>query len=122
MRSFRDLETWKEAMDLVEACYRETGTFPRTEMYGLTTQLRRAAVSIPANVAEGAARRSPRAFAHHVAIALGSQAELETCLEIASRLCLVSPVSRDRLLAHAATVGRLLSGLHRSLSAAADES
>ena len=90
--SFRDLEAWQRAMDFAEACYRATETFPASERYGLTGQIRRAAVSIPSNVAEGKCRRSVKAFAYHVGIALGSEGEIE-----------------------AATVGRLLSGLHRSL-------
>lgn len=88
--TFRDLDTWRVAMDLVERCYRITRTFPREELYGLTAQMRRAAVSIPSNVAEGYCRKSTAAYANHVAIALGSHGELETCIEIAKRLDFLS--------------------------------
>jgi len=102
-------------MTLVERCYGVTGAFPRSEMYGLTSQIRRAAISIPSNVAEGFCRRKTKAYANHVSIALGSHGELETCLELAARLGFLS---RDQLgvLEQAVTsVGSLLSGLHRSL-------
>ena len=84
-------------------------------MYGLTSQLRRAAVSIPSNVAEGFCRRSTKVYANHVAIALGSHAELETCFELAFRLGFLSAADRVRVVASTNSVGRLLSGLHRSL-------
>src|SRR4051794_27940976 len=90
MTTFRDLEAWQCAMSLVERCYAITKTFPPQEQFGIISQIRRAAVSIPANLAEGACRKSAAVFRHHVAIALGSQAELETCLEIARRLGYVS--------------------------------
>jgi four helix bundle protein len=83
---YKDLETWQAGMALVIDCYAMTKSFPRDERFGLTAQLRRAAVSIPSNVAEGACRHSDRVYLNHVAIALGSHAELETCLEIAFRL------------------------------------
>src|SRR5205814_1490938 len=100
---------------LVEECYRATANFPREELYGLTSQLRRAAVSIPSNVAEGYCRRKTKVYAHHVGIALGSHGELETCVELAQRLALLSPSDRDLLEEMTSTVGRLLSGLYRSL-------
>ena len=84
-------------MDLVEQVYRATATFPKSELYGLTGQVRRAAVSIPANVAEGKCRPTTGAYAHHVGIALGSQGELETCIEIAARLGMVPGLERDQL-------------------------
>src|SRR5437588_620934 len=77
---------WHMSMDFVELLYKETRNFPREELYGLTSQLRRAAVSIPSNVAEGYCRRRTKVYVNHVSIALGSHAELETCIEIASRL------------------------------------
>jgi four helix bundle protein len=74
---YKDLDAWKQAMRLVEDVYRLTRTFPTEELYGLTSQVRRAAVSIPSNLAEGSARRSPREYGHFLTIALGSLAELE---------------------------------------------
>jgi four helix bundle protein len=84
-------------------------------MYGLTSQIRRAAVSIPANVAEGFCRRKTKAYANHVSIALGSHGELETCLELAARLGFLSRENLDVLEQVTTSVGSLLSGLHRSL-------
>jgi four helix bundle protein len=113
---YRDLDTWKQGMDLVERCYRVTGDFPRSELYGITTQLRRAAVSIPSNVAEGHCRRhSTKAYANHVSIALGSHGELETCIELACRLGFLAKHEAPGLQMASDSVGRLLSGLHRSL-------
>jgi four helix bundle protein len=114
-QAYRNLDTWQQAMNLVEHCYKATTAFPRAEIYGLTSQMRRAAVSIPSNVAEGSCRRNTRVFANHVAIALGSHAELETHIEIAFRLGFLSASERDALDVRAESVGRLLSGLHRSL-------
>ncbi len=108
----RDLDAWQRGMTLAEACYRATAGFPPSEVYGLTSQIRRAAVSIPANVAEGYCRRSTRAYANHVAIALGSHGELETLLELSTRLGFLGSIE---LVPLCAQVGKLLSGLHRSL-------
>lgn len=113
--SFRDLETWQVGMDVVEAVYRATQAFPREEQYGLTSQLRRAAVSIPSNVAEGHARKATGAYANHVSIALGSHAELTTCLEIGFRLGYLSKDGRAALVGRMEVLGRLLGGLYRSL-------
>ena len=78
IKSYRDLEVWREAMNLVELCYRVTASFPRAEKFELSRQLRRSAISIPSNVAEGLSRRSTGAYVNHLGISLGSQAELET--------------------------------------------
>jgi len=93
LRTYKDLDAWKQAMDLVEQCYRISKGFPRDERFGLTSQLRRAAVSIPSNVAEGHCRRKTRVYAHHVSIALGSHGELETLIEVSTRLGFISPQS-----------------------------
>lgn len=112
---YRDLEAWQLGMKLVEQCYRVTAEFPRSELYGLTSQLRRSAISIPSNLAEGHCRRSTKAYLNHVSIALGSHAELETCLEISVRLGFL-PRDVQRPLAELnGSVGRLLSGLHKAL-------
>jgi four helix bundle protein len=115
IKSFRDLTAWQKAMALAEACYALTAAFPQAERYGLTVQIRRAAVSIPSNIAEGHNRRSRQAFANHVGIALGSQAELETQIELAVRLRLVPQKAATPVQSVAAEVGRLLPGLVRSL-------
>ena len=74
--TYRDLDAWKFGMDLVEQCYRVTANFPKSELYGLTSQMRRAAISIPSNVAEGRCRHSTKVYINHVDIALGSHVYL----------------------------------------------
>jgi len=113
--AFKDLDAWQQAMHLVERVYKATALFPREELYGLTSQMRRAAVSVPSNVAEGYCRRSTKAYAYHVSVALGSHAELETCIDLACRLGFLHAEERDAFEAITNSVGRLLSGLHRSL-------
>ena len=85
-RPHHQLDVWNDAIALVEAIYRLTSTFPSDERYGLTSQLRRAAVSIPSNIAEGVARTSLREYLHHLSIARGSLSEVETQIVIARRL------------------------------------
>ena len=112
--SYRDLEAWQLGMDFAEAVYELTRAFPREELFGLTSQLRRAAVSIPSNVAEGH-RHKGAAYRRYVVIALGSHAECETQLELAVRLKLVPAESVAAATALAARVGQVLHGLARSL-------
>ena len=118
--TYRDLVAWKQGMRLVEECYRATTFFPASELYGLTNQIRCAAVSIPSNIAEGRCRRTTKAFTSHVRIALGSLGELETCVELSGRLGFLKSAEAARLLASAGSVGRLLGALHRSLKAKLD--
>lgn len=118
---FRELEVWALAMDLVEEIYRLTAALPDTERYGLSSQTRRSAVSIPANIAEGHNRRLQKPYRNHVNIALGSQAELETLLEIAARLSLLPAESQVRARDQVRRVGQMLHGLHRSLKDQGDE-
>ena len=113
--AFRKLETWQVSMDFVEHCYKATAAFPPAELYGLTSQIRRAAVSVPSNVAKGYCRRKTKVYLQHVRIALGSHAELETCIELACRLGFLPTEERDAFDENTSSVGRLLSGLHRSL-------
>jgi four helix bundle protein len=86
VNTHRDLLAWQEAMTLVELVYRDTSRFPREEAFGLTAQRRRAALSVPSNIAEGAARNSSREFVQFLGITCGSIAEVETQLELAVRL------------------------------------
>jgi four helix bundle protein len=86
VKSYRDLEVWRLGLELVETIYRCTSEFPKNEIYGLAAQMRRAAVSIPSNIAEGQARSSSKEFLHFLSFSLGSLAELETQLELTSRL------------------------------------
>jgi four helix bundle protein len=104
----RDLIVWKQGIALVVECYRLTDRFPPSELYGLTNQLRRAALSIPANVAEGHCRRETKPFRHHVSIAIGSHGELETCFELAFRLGFLSESDKSHVLTLSDSVGRLL--------------
>jgi four helix bundle protein len=113
--SFRDLKVWRDAMTLVEEVYKLSARFPPTERFGLTAQIRRAAVSIPSNIGEGKRRKRQRAFLHHLDIALGSQGELEVQLEIAQRLGFVARHDIDRVMNRVAEVGRMLNGLIESL-------
>ena len=115
IRSYRDLDAWKLSMTLAEDCYRFTDQFPKSEIFGLAAHIRKSAVSIPSNVAEGHSRRSRSAFANFVGIAMGSQAELETQIELARRLELGQEQDAIRLLEAAADVGRILHGLRLAL-------
>jgi four helix bundle protein len=114
-KSYRDLDVWREAMDFVVECYRMTGTFPKTEGYGLTSQLQRAAVSIPANIAEGQGRQHDKEFLQHLAIAYGSLAEVETHIQIARRLEYADGEKENQMLERAARIGRMLNGLRKSI-------
>src|SRR5258708_5664664 len=96
--SFRDLEAWKQGMTLVEHCYKTSRRFPIEERYALTSQLRRAAISIPSNVAEGHCRRIAKPYANHVSIACGSEGELETGIELAQRLGYLTPLETNLLM------------------------
>jgi four helix bundle protein len=107
------LEAWKESMALVKHVYQFTNEFPATEAYGLTAQMRRAAVSIPSNLAEGAARAGAKEFAQFLNVAKGSLSELETQILIAKDLGYVRSV--EGLTDHAERVSRLLAGLYRKV-------
>jgi four helix bundle protein len=115
IRSFRDLEVWTLAMELVMECYRITDQYPTEERYGLAKETRRSAISIPSNVAEGHNRHSTRAYLNHVNIALGSHAELATQLEIAIRRNYAGRADLAKVADLATRVGQMLHGLRRSL-------
>jgi len=113
--SFRDLRVWQAGIDLVESVYRVTQTFPKHELYGLASQMQRAAVSVPSNIAEGHTRASSKEYAHHLSIAQASLAELQTQLEIAVRLDYCSQEQYDQLFDRAASVSRQLYALRNAL-------
>jgi four helix bundle protein len=113
--SFRDLEVWKESMLLVEDVYRLSRIFPTDERFGLTSQIRRAAVSIPSNIAEGGRRKRRKAHLNHLDIGLGSQAEVDVQLEIALRLAYLQKSDYTSIVGRVDRVGRMLNGLIRSL-------
>jgi four helix bundle protein len=116
IKSYRDLDVWRLGLDLAEAVYQCTSAFPKSEIFGLTAQMRRAAVSVPSNIAEGRSRSSTKEFLHFLSIALGSLAELETQFELAVRLGYtdgaVNPV-----MPLADAVGKKLRRLQKSLRA-----
>ena len=113
--NYKDLEVWQRSMELVVECYQITKSFPRNEVFGLAGQLQRAAVSVPANIAEGRARQHTKEFMQHVSIAYGSLAELETHVQIAERLNYIDKSQADALMGKAAVIGRMLNGLRKSL-------
>lgn len=116
VKSFRDLRVWQAAMDLVEQIYRLTQSFPKHETYGLASQMQRAAVSIPSNIAEGQTRGYTKEYLHHLAIARASLAELQTQLEIALRLKYCTSEHHLQILERTNLLGRQLSALRNALS------
>lgn len=116
IKSHRDLIAWQKAMDLVVVCYDVTKAFPKDETYGLTGQIRRAASSIPANIAEGQGRRLAKEFQQFLAHARGSLLELDTHLELSLRLGYLNANQHSSLQQSVDEVGRILNGLLRSLS------
>jgi len=115
--SYRDLKVWQDAMALAEACYVMTRSFPREELFGLTSQIRRSATSIPANIAEGHGREHTRSFIQGLRIAQGSLKELETHLLISQRVGLAGEAEVSPALKRAEEIGKMLRGLIRSLLA-----
>jgi four helix bundle protein len=109
--SFRDLEVWQESMTLVEEIYAVSKSFPRDEQFGLTAQLRKAAVSVPSNIGEGARRKRRRVTLNFYDIALGSQGEVDVQLEVAKRLGYCNADEYARLQQRVERVGRMLNGL-----------
>lgn len=114
-RGYQDLKVWKKGMEIAAAVYKLTDKFPRHEMHGLAAQMRRAAVSIPSNIAEGHARQSTREFLHHVSFAQGSTAELETQIMLCQQLNFAQEVDTKHLLELCEESGKMLRGLQSSL-------
>ncbi len=113
--SYRELIVWQKAMVLVTYIYKETRSFPKIERFGLTSQMQRAAISIPANIAEGQARNTTGEFRQFLGISKGSLAELETEIEIAFNLEYVAMEKRNELMSHCAEINRMLHALIRKL-------
>ncbi len=116
LKNYQELIAWQKAMDLVEDVYKASKDFPREEVYALTSQIRRAAVSIPSNIAEGQGRRTTSDFLRHLSIAYGSLCEVETQILIAERLKYIAQVRLEDVMKRAGEVGRLLNGLMASLA------
>jgi four helix bundle protein len=119
-KNYRDLIAWQKAMDLATIAYEISRKLPRDERYGLTSQIRRAVVSIPSNIAEGHARRSTKEFLHYLSVALGSLAESETQFLLSVRLEYLTDAEIADFLELASEVGRIINGLINSLSQVAD--
>ncbi|MFL5343073.1 MAG: four helix bundle protein [Gemmataceae bacterium] len=115
LQNYKELEVWQVAMDLVEQCYQTTRAFPKDELFGLTSQIRRAAVSVPANIAEGQGRSHTREFLHFLSVARGSLMELETHVLIGQRIGLLTQVQAEPLCGLIARIGQMLTRLRQSL-------
>ena len=116
MRPHQRLEAWIKAIELVVDVYKRTEQFPKEERYGLTSQMRRAAVSIPANIAEGAGRHTKKEFGYFLSNSQGSASELETELTIAFKLGYIDEATFSQLIAQLERIGRLITGLGRHLT------
>jgi four helix bundle protein len=117
IRSYRDLLVWQKSMSLVKRVYQASQSFPREEVYGLTAQIRRAAVSIPSNIAEGHGRHQTRDFIRFLRMSVGSLFELQTQVDIAYDLGYITEEIRDQLSAPSTELERMLSSLIRKLDA-----
>jgi len=115
INSYRDLVVWQEAMELAVAVYRLTASLPRDEIYGVSSQLKRSAVSVPANIAEGYGRDSKGAYIQYLRVAQGSLKEFETHLLLTERVGLLVTNSIEPLLAKSESIGKMLRSLIRSL-------
>jgi len=115
VRSFRDLRVWQAGMDLVEMIYRLSVNFPRHETYGLTSQIRRSAISIPSNIAEGHARKHTKEFLKFISVAQGSLAELQTQIEIASRIGYATTSDVDEILEFSVSLSKQLQALRNAI-------
>ncbi|QYF87582.1 four helix bundle protein [Brevundimonas sp. PAMC22021] len=120
LRSYRQLTVWSDGITLVKACYLITHDFPRDELFGLTSQIRRSAVSVPANIAEGYGRGSRKDYVRHLMIAQGSLKELETHLIIAGEVSLAPPTKIQPVLEQCDRLGKGLGALIRALQAKHD--
>jgi four helix bundle protein len=119
---YTQLETWQRAMDLADAVYKATRTYPKEETYGLTSQTRRSAVSVPSNIAEGQGRGNSREFVRFLAVARGSLFELQTQIRLAERFGYLDPERSSGLIDQSWTVGRLINGLIRAVAPPAEPS
>jgi four helix bundle protein len=116
MKSYRDLRVWQHAMDLAEEIYRLTERFPKYELYGLTSQLRRAAVSVASNIAEGKGRQTDKDFVNFLYHARGSLLEVETQIQLARRLKYLTEKDEETFLERTKSIGQQLAGLINALS------
>ncbi|MFN4084408.1 MAG: four helix bundle protein [Spirosomataceae bacterium] len=115
MKTHKDLDVWKRSIDFVTLVYELTNQFPKSEVYGLTTQLRRAAISIPSNIAEGASRKSKLEFKQFLYIALSSGAEIDTQIIIAFNLKYIDSNEQEKLTKQLETIQKMIQGLIKSI-------
>jgi four helix bundle protein len=115
INSYQDLIVWQKSIDLTTSIYTITTHFPKSEFYGLSSQLQRAAVSIPSNIAEGHARESSKEFLHFISISLGSLAEVETQIIISGKLGWIQESAMNDVLEKTNEIGRMLRGLQKSM-------
>lgn len=115
INSYQDLIVWQKSIDLTTSIYKITTHFPKSEFYGLSSQLQRAAVSIPSNIAEGHARESSKEFLHFISISLGSLAEVETQIIISGKLGWIQESAMNDVLEKTNEIGRMLRGLQKSV-------
>ena len=113
--NYRELDVWQKSMDLAKLCYEVTKQFPKDEMFGMTSQIRRAAASVPANIAEGNGRATTKDYLKHLSIARGSLLEVETHVILSNEVGLLPKTDTDRCLGLCDEIGRMLTGLRRSL-------
>ncbi|MEA5421437.1 four helix bundle protein [Spirulina sp. CCNP1310] len=116
LKSYRDLIVWQKSMDLAVQIYEITQNFPAAEKFGIISQMRRAATSIPANITEGQARRTTGEFLQSLGIARGSLAELETFVMLSVRLHYLTPISSESILSNCTEISKMLRSLMQSLS------
>ena len=116
IKSYQDLDVWKIGMAVVKTVYSLTANFPSEERFGLISQMRRAAISIPSNIAEGHARKSRAEFRQFISVALGSLAELETQLILSQDLNFMKKEATEAIMLQLDTLGKMLHGLSKSLS------
>ena len=115
MNKFKDLKIWQKAIQLVVKVYSESALFPQEEIYGITSQIRRSAVSIPSNIAEGAGRNSKKEFSHFLSIAKGSSFKLETQLIISKELGLLNKIVFDSVISELNEVQKMITGLQKNI-------
>ena len=114
-QGYRDLVVWQQAMNVAVETYRLTRAFPKDEMFGLTSQMRRAAVSIASNIAEGEGRKSRNEFSHFLGLALGSKSELETQIVLSERVNLLKTSETESIKKSLDDIGKMLTALRRKL-------
>lgn len=115
MHNFRELKIWQRSMDLAEVVYRTVNSFPKEEIYGLSSQLRRCIVSIPSNIAEGAGRGTNKQFKQFIQISMGSCNEVETQLELAYRFNYITKDVLDTIISETRQVYKMMQSFHNSL-------